>query len=63
MSVRTYTLEEPLYLALRLYREAQKREPSRERALVITKLEEAALWNDADRARKKLPALGLEYQP
>jgi hypothetical protein len=63
VATRTYTFEENLYRALRFARSAQARDPSRERALVVTKLEEAALWNDAVRVANDLPALGLHYDP
>lgn len=59
---RTYTREEPLYLALSMAREAAKDEPSRAQSLVVTKLEEACLWNDVVRKSLDLDPLGLDWE-
>lgn len=61
---RTYTFEENLHRALMMVRHmATDGECARETALVITKLEEAVLWNDRRRVLRGLPALGLEWRP
>lgn len=67
----TFTFEERLYGALASARDRATRarelgeEAARECALVVTKLEEACMWNDAARARMRppLPPLGLEWRP
>lgn len=58
----TFTFEEVLYAALDTARNMQADKPSREQALVITKLEEATMWNDAKRVDMGLPALGLRWR-
>ncbi len=60
-TTRTFTLEEGMYQSLRTFREATPH--SRYRSLVITALEQACLWNDADRKQKGLEPLGLDYEP
>ncbi len=62
-STRTFTLEEGMYQSLKAIRNASSEKPSRYRSLVITALEQACLWNDADRAERGLEPLGLDYEP
>lgn len=59
----TFTLEESLYRALNTFRALAVQEPCRELSLIVTKLEEAVLWNDARRAKLGLDLLGLDYTP
>lgn len=63
MATQTYTFEENLYRALRFARAAQSREPCREQLEVVTKLEEAVMWNDVVRFRHGLRPLGLDHEP
>lgn len=60
---RTYTFEEELHRALGMARRRSMDEPGRLAALVVTKLEEAVLWNDVWRQMNGLDALGLEWTP